>query len=262
MMTDHRSVLRRADADLDSPVALAADDPAPEPLCPHQRLLPHPHQPVPGRDRGSASTSSTGSSATRSRSPTKRIWSRSGISCCVVFVPLATISILAWHGRVLRLLEFRPAMAALDDGVLHLPLAPALDALPARASEAAKPTTPTSASRRTSAASSAARAAAASTRATWASTITPSRRSPRRPISVAFSIILWGLSGAMDAPIFGVEIPGFLFWVAVLYACFATGMIQLIGRRCRGSISASRRSRRISVSTSRASASTASRSRC
>ena len=47
---------------------------------------------------------------------------------------------------------------------------------------------------------------------------------------VAFSIILWGLSGAMDPTIFGVTIPGFLFWVAVLYACFATGMMQLIGR--------------------------------
>ena len=47
---------------------------------------------------------------------------------------------------------------------------------------------------------------------------------------VAFSIILWGLSGRMDPSVFGVRIPGFLFWVAVLYACFATGMMQLIGR--------------------------------
>ena len=34
----------------------------------------------------------------------------------------------------------------------------------------------------------------------------------------------------MDPTIFGVTIPGFLFWVAVLYACFATGMMHLIGR--------------------------------
>ena len=47
---------------------------------------------------------------------------------------------------------------------------------------------------------------------------------------VAFSIILWGLSGAMDPTIFGITIHGFLFWVAVLYACFATGMMHLIGR--------------------------------
>ncbi len=47
---------------------------------------------------------------------------------------------------------------------------------------------------------------------------------------VAFSIILWGLSGAMDPTIFGVTVHGFLFWVAVLYACFATGMMHLIGR--------------------------------
>jgi vitamin B12/bleomycin/antimicrobial peptide transport system ATP-binding/permease protein len=51
---------------------------------------------------------------------------------------------------------------------------------------------------------------------------------------VAFSIILWGLSGAMDPTFFGVTIHGFLFWVAVLYACFATGMMQLIGRSLSG----------------------------
>ena len=47
---------------------------------------------------------------------------------------------------------------------------------------------------------------------------------------VSFSIILWGISNAMDAPIFGVVIPGFLFWVAVIYAALATGVTQLIGR--------------------------------
>ncbi len=47
---------------------------------------------------------------------------------------------------------------------------------------------------------------------------------------VSFSIILWGISNAMRAPIFGVEIPGFLFWVAVLYAAVATGVTHLIGR--------------------------------
>ena len=47
---------------------------------------------------------------------------------------------------------------------------------------------------------------------------------------VSFSIILWGISSALRAPIFGVEISGFLFWVAVLYAVVATGITQLIGR--------------------------------
>ena len=47
---------------------------------------------------------------------------------------------------------------------------------------------------------------------------------------VSFSIILWGISAAMNAPILGVEIPGFLFWVAVLYAALATGVTHLIGR--------------------------------
>ena len=48
---------------------------------------------------------------------------------------------------------------------------------------------------------------------------------------VSFSIILWGISSAMTVPFLGLEIPGFLFWVAILYACFATGAVQLIGSR-------------------------------
>jgi len=47
---------------------------------------------------------------------------------------------------------------------------------------------------------------------------------------VAFSIILWQISRSMNLSLLGVEIPGFLFWVAVTYACFATGMMQLLGR--------------------------------
>jgi vitamin B12/bleomycin/antimicrobial peptide transport system ATP-binding/permease protein len=47
---------------------------------------------------------------------------------------------------------------------------------------------------------------------------------------VSFSIILWAISNSLKAPIFGMRIPGFLFWVAVLYACLATGITQLIGR--------------------------------
>ena len=48
---------------------------------------------------------------------------------------------------------------------------------------------------------------------------------------VSFSIILWGISRGMTVPFFDFEIPGFLFWVAFLYALFATGIMQLIGRR-------------------------------
>ena len=47
---------------------------------------------------------------------------------------------------------------------------------------------------------------------------------------MSFSIILWGISNSLNAPIFGLRIPGFLFWVAVLYACLATGITHLIGR--------------------------------
>ena len=51
---------------------------------------------------------------------------------------------------------------------------------------------------------------------------------------VAFSIILWGISRTMDLSIFGLEVPGLLFWVAILYACFATGVMQLIGHPLSG----------------------------
>ena len=48
---------------------------------------------------------------------------------------------------------------------------------------------------------------------------------------VAFSIILWGLSRGMTLPFIGLDIPGLLFWVATLYAMFATGVTQIIGRK-------------------------------
>jgi putative ATP-binding cassette transporter len=47
---------------------------------------------------------------------------------------------------------------------------------------------------------------------------------------VSFSIILWTISRAMKVAVLGVEIPGLLFWIAILYACFATGAMHLIGR--------------------------------
>ena len=51
---------------------------------------------------------------------------------------------------------------------------------------------------------------------------------------VSFSIILWSISRGMTVPFFDFEIPGFLFWVATLYAAFATGVTQLIGSRLSG----------------------------
>ena len=51
---------------------------------------------------------------------------------------------------------------------------------------------------------------------------------------VSFSIILWTISRSMNVSVRGVAIPGLMFWVAILYAVFATGLIQLIGRRLAG----------------------------
>ena len=48
---------------------------------------------------------------------------------------------------------------------------------------------------------------------------------------VAFSIILWSISATMDLGVFGVRIPGFLFWCAVGWALFGTGVMHLIGRK-------------------------------
>ena len=49
---------------------------------------------------------------------------------------------------------------------------------------------------------------------------------------VSFTIILWEISG--DFTIGGVVIPGFLFWVAVVYALFGSWITHLVGRRLIG----------------------------
>ncbi|MGE1174025.1 ABC transporter ATP-binding protein/permease [Pseudomonas sp. BW7P1] len=49
---------------------------------------------------------------------------------------------------------------------------------------------------------------------------------------VSFSIILWGVSGSIE--VFGVEIPGYMFWCALLYAAVGSWLAHLIGRRLIG----------------------------
>lgn len=49
---------------------------------------------------------------------------------------------------------------------------------------------------------------------------------------VSFSIILWGVSGSID--VFGVTIPGYMFWCALLYAAVGSWLTHLIGRRLIG----------------------------
>ena len=49
---------------------------------------------------------------------------------------------------------------------------------------------------------------------------------------VSFSIILWGVSGSIE--VFGIEIPGYMFWCALLYAAVGSLMTHLIGRRLIG----------------------------
>ncbi|OCR26968.1 ABC transporter ATP-binding protein [Pseudomonas syringae] len=46
---------------------------------------------------------------------------------------------------------------------------------------------------------------------------------------VSFSIILWGVSGSIE--LFGITIPGYMFWAALLYAVVGSWLTHLIGRR-------------------------------
>lgn len=45
----------------------------------------------------------------------------------------------------------------------------------------------------------------------------------------SFIVVLWGLSG--DMTLFGLQIPGYLVWVALLYSAIGTWLAHLIGRR-------------------------------
>jgi vitamin B12/bleomycin/antimicrobial peptide transport system ATP-binding/permease protein len=48
---------------------------------------------------------------------------------------------------------------------------------------------------------------------------------------VTFAVVLWGLSGSITVPIFGgVEIPGYMMWVAVVYAAIGSWLTYKIGR--------------------------------
>ncbi len=47
---------------------------------------------------------------------------------------------------------------------------------------------------------------------------------------VSFAIVLWGLSGNYPIPGTDLRIPGFLFWVALIYATIGTVITHLIGR--------------------------------
>ena len=46
---------------------------------------------------------------------------------------------------------------------------------------------------------------------------------------VSFSIILWGVSGSIE--LFGITIPGYMFWAALVYAVVGSWLTHLIGRR-------------------------------
>lgn len=45
---------------------------------------------------------------------------------------------------------------------------------------------------------------------------------------ISFLTILWGLSGALE--LFGVSIPGYLFWISLVYAVAGTIVTHLVGR--------------------------------
>ena len=49
---------------------------------------------------------------------------------------------------------------------------------------------------------------------------------------VSFLFVLWGLSGAIT--VLGIEIPGYMVWVALIYAVVGTWLAHLVGRRLIG----------------------------
>jgi putative ATP-binding cassette transporter len=49
---------------------------------------------------------------------------------------------------------------------------------------------------------------------------------------LSFVVVLWGLSGPLE--VFGVSVPGYMVWVALLYATAGTWLTHLIGRRLIG----------------------------
>ncbi|MBD0273246.1 MAG: ABC transporter ATP-binding protein/permease, partial [Acetobacteraceae bacterium] len=49
---------------------------------------------------------------------------------------------------------------------------------------------------------------------------------------LSFVLVLWGLSGPLE--VFGISVPGYMVWVALLYAAVGTGLTHLIGRRLIG----------------------------
>ncbi len=197
-----------------------------EPLRPHQRLFPHSDQPVPGCAGRSAQFLLPRVRQRHPGCPTRRI-GRVLAAAAVGLRPAGDDLDPGVPGRVLRLLELRAAMAALDDGLLYLTLAVALDALPACGERRPNRQPRPAHLRRTSAASSTARAAAAPTSERRHLQLHHLRQWRPRPTWSRSRSSFGASRTRMDAPIFGVRIPGFLFWVAVIYACFATGMTQL-----------------------------------
>lgn len=49
---------------------------------------------------------------------------------------------------------------------------------------------------------------------------------------VSFSVILWGVSGSIE--LFGISIPGYMFWAALVYAAVGSWLTHLIARRLIG----------------------------
>lgn len=48
---------------------------------------------------------------------------------------------------------------------------------------------------------------------------------------VTFTVVLWGLSGSLELPIFGgIAIPGYMMWVAIVYSALGSWLTYKIGR--------------------------------
>ncbi len=158
--------------------------------------------------------------------------------------------------RIRRPIDLDHPMAPLAHQSLCRPLARQSHALPHVARSAMLRTIRISVSRRTSIASSTA------ARSATASIPSPSFSISKLTSLVSFAIILWDLSANFTLPYTTIAVPGFLFWVALLYA--GLGTMHHPSDRPPARQSLLRRGsamRRISASRSRGCANMASRSR-
>ena len=127
--------------------------------------------------------------------------------------------------RIRRAVDAGDPLAALAHRLLRLPLARRPHPLPHEPDRQRRPTTRTSASPRTSTASSTAAKVRGAGIYSYSILLISTLSS-----LVSFAVVLWGLSDNFTIPGTDMHVPGFLFWIALIYAAAGTWITHVIGR--------------------------------